>query len=191
MILLTFQPRNCMADCPTKASAKADNLIIAVQTGKLLDVDIHPEFRTLMEHKAFWSTWCKTFLHTKEKEVFFLNTFKISVAQTLQEGPFQVMFAGTQHIKEQKELNTRERRGQDTTKTTSALRRVMYPISSVFDSHEPLCLMFRALFFQSGNHDDANVTLALSQSSEGQPNVSHNLRFFTSTRQVGYAHGRT
>ena len=65
---------NCLADCLTKAPAKADNLITTVQTRKLLDVDIHPDFRTLMEHKAFLSTWCKTFLHTKEKEVFFLNS---------------------------------------------------------------------------------------------------------------------
>ena len=48
--------QNCLAECLTKASAKADNLITAVQTGKLLDVDIHSDFRTLMEHKAFLST---------------------------------------------------------------------------------------------------------------------------------------
>ena len=86
---------NCLADCLTKASAKTDNLITALETRKLLDDDIHLDLRTLMEHKAFLSTWCKTFLHTREKEVFFLNT-------------------------EQKELNTREREGQDATKITSA-----------------------------------------------------------------------
>ena len=32
---------NCLADCLTKTSAKADNLMTAVQTGKLLDVDSH------------------------------------------------------------------------------------------------------------------------------------------------------
>ena len=31
--------QNCLADCLLKASAKADNLITAVKTGKLLDVD--------------------------------------------------------------------------------------------------------------------------------------------------------
>ena len=36
--------QNCLADCLTKASAKADNLITAVKTGKLLDVDTHPHF---------------------------------------------------------------------------------------------------------------------------------------------------
>ena len=65
--------QNCLADRLTKASAKADSLITAVLTGKWLHFDIHPDFRTLMEHKAFFSTWCKTFLHTREKEVFFLN----------------------------------------------------------------------------------------------------------------------
>ena len=58
--------RNCLSDCLTKASAKADNLITAVQTGKLLDVDVHPDFRQLMEHKAFLSTWCKTFCTHEE-----------------------------------------------------------------------------------------------------------------------------
>ena len=112
--------QNCLAYCLTEASAKADNLITAVKTGRLLEVDIHPYFRTLMEHKAFLSTWCRTFMHTREKEVFFLNALKISLAQPLQEGQFQVMFAETQHTKEQKELNTRERKGQDATKITSA-----------------------------------------------------------------------
>ena len=39
---------NCLADT-------------AVNTGRLLDVDMHPDFRTLMEHKAFLSAWCRTF----------------------------------------------------------------------------------------------------------------------------------
>ena len=45
---------------------------------------------------------------------------KISLAQTPQEGPLQVMFVETQQTKEQKELNTRERKAQDATKITSA-----------------------------------------------------------------------
>ena len=36
---------------------------------ELLEADIHTNFRTLMEHKAFLSTLCKTFMHTKEKDV--------------------------------------------------------------------------------------------------------------------------
>ena len=73
-----------------------------------------------MEHKAFLSTWCKTFLHTREKEVFFLNTLKISVAPVLQEELFQVMFVVTQQTKEQIKLNTPERKGHDAAKITSA-----------------------------------------------------------------------
>ena len=101
--------QSCLADCLTKASAKADNLIRKIALTL-----------TLMEHKAFVSTWCKTFLHTKEMEVFFLNTPKISLSQTHQEGPFQVMFVGTQQQKKQKKLNTRKREGQDATNLTSA-----------------------------------------------------------------------
>ena len=59
--------QNFLADGLTNGSAKADNLLTAVKTGRLLDVDMHPNFRTLMEHKAFLSTWCRTFMHTKEK----------------------------------------------------------------------------------------------------------------------------
>ena len=81
--------QNCLADCLTKASAKTDNLITAVQTGKLLDVDSHPDLGTFMEHKAFLSTWCKTFLHTREKEVFFLNTSRSPLHQFLKEDHFR------------------------------------------------------------------------------------------------------
>ena len=62
--------QNCLADCLTKTSAKADNLITAVKTWRLLGVDIHPNFKTLMKHKAFLSTWCRTFMHTKGEECF-------------------------------------------------------------------------------------------------------------------------
>ena len=68
---------NCLADSLTKASAKANNLITAVKTGRLLDVHTHPDFRTLVEHKAFLSTWCRTFMYTREKDVFFLKASKI------------------------------------------------------------------------------------------------------------------
>ena len=71
--------QNCLADCLTKASAKAENLSTAMKTGRLSDVDIHHNFRTIMEHKAFLSTWCKTFMHTRERNVLFLNALKISL----------------------------------------------------------------------------------------------------------------
>ena len=119
--LAHFPTRNCLADCLTKASAKADNLITAVQTGKLLDVDIHPDFRTLMEHKAFLFSWWRTFLHTMEKDMFFLNDLSISLEPTPQEGQFHVLFVRNQHIDEQTELNTCKLNSQDARKITSAL----------------------------------------------------------------------
>ena len=55
---------------------------------------------TLMEHKALLSTRCRTFMHTREKEIFFPNTLKICVAPTnVPEGwtriirPFWAVFA--------------------------------------------------------------------------------------------------
>ena len=58
-------------------------------------------------------------LCTREKEVFFLSALKISLVHSLQ-GPFQVIFVGTQQQKKQETLDTRKRKGQDTTKITSA-----------------------------------------------------------------------
>ena len=80
--LAHISTHNCLADCLTKAPAKADNLLTAVRTGKLLEVDLHPNFGTLMEHKAFLSTWCTTFLHTNEKDVLLMNALKVSLAPT-------------------------------------------------------------------------------------------------------------
>ena len=40
--------QNCLAVCLTKLSVKADNLITAVQTVRYLEVDVRPNFRTLM-----------------------------------------------------------------------------------------------------------------------------------------------
>ena len=78
-------------------------------------------FTLIMEHKAFLSTWCRTFLHTREKEVFFLNTLKISLApthpRTTSSGD---VCGGLSRQGSMRELNTRERKGQDATKITSA-----------------------------------------------------------------------
>jgi hypothetical protein len=43
----------CLSDCLTKASAKPDQLIRAVQTGVLPQCDKHPPFRTRLQHKAY------------------------------------------------------------------------------------------------------------------------------------------
>jgi hypothetical protein len=43
----------CLADCLTKHSAKRDVLVKAVETGVLPQVDVHPLFRTTLQHKAY------------------------------------------------------------------------------------------------------------------------------------------
>ena len=80
-------------------------MITIVKTGRLLGVDIHLNFRILMEHKAFLSTWCRTFMHTRENEILILNALRLSLAPTPQEGPFHVMFVRNQHSDELNELN--------------------------------------------------------------------------------------
>ena len=48
---------HCLSDCLTKSSAKSDNLRKAIQTGRLTDIDVHPAFRSLTSHKAYWAQW--------------------------------------------------------------------------------------------------------------------------------------
>jgi hypothetical protein len=57
---------DCLSDCLTKHSAKPDNLIKAVETGILPNVDMHPPFRTLLEHKAYLQEWIDTNIYTSE-----------------------------------------------------------------------------------------------------------------------------
>ena len=80
-------------------------------------------FTLILEH--VWSTRPSYLLDaehlcTQGKDVFFLSASKIFLAPTFQEGSFRVMFVGTQHTEEQKELNTCERKDQNATKITSA-----------------------------------------------------------------------
>ena len=51
---------DCLADCLTKASAKPEALMKAVDTGVLPNVDKHPPFRELMKnrHKAYSASEC-------------------------------------------------------------------------------------------------------------------------------------
>ena len=49
--------QNCLADCLTKSSAKPDNLLDAIKTGRLPCCDTHPPFRSLLEHRAYLSRW--------------------------------------------------------------------------------------------------------------------------------------
>ena len=61
----------CLADCPTKNSAKPDALLKAVSTGILRSIDEHPPFRSLLKHKAYLSTW----IARNIKESYLVETF--------------------------------------------------------------------------------------------------------------------
>lgn len=50
----------CLADCLTKKSANPQNLIDAVRQGCLQEVEAHPPFRSLLEHKAYLGSWLPT-----------------------------------------------------------------------------------------------------------------------------------
>ena len=54
----------CLSDCLTKHSAKPDNLLTAVETGILPKVDMHPNFREILSHKAFILNWIAEYVHT-------------------------------------------------------------------------------------------------------------------------------
>ena len=47
----------CLADALTKSSAKCDALVTAVTTGTLPEVDMHPPFSKLRQHKAYLAQW--------------------------------------------------------------------------------------------------------------------------------------
>ena len=53
----------CLADPLTKSTAKPDQLVSSITTGKLEQVDVHPPFRSLLKHKAFLTTWVVDTLH--------------------------------------------------------------------------------------------------------------------------------
>ena len=51
---------HCLSDCLTKRSANPRNLLDSVQSGWLKEIDSHPPFRSMLEHKAFLNDWlCK------------------------------------------------------------------------------------------------------------------------------------
>ena len=62
----------CLSDALTKSSANPDILIKSVNTGILPQVDIHPNFRTLMQHRAYLIEWTNHFL-PKFKDPIFLG----------------------------------------------------------------------------------------------------------------------
>ena len=52
----------CLRDALTKHTAKADDLIRAVDIATLRLVDVHPPFWTLIRHKAYLMIWLKLIL---------------------------------------------------------------------------------------------------------------------------------
>ena len=64
---------DCLSDALTKHSAKPDALLQAVDTGRLHNIDVHPPFRTLLRHKAFFlGTWISKFVQNPLEVVTFL-----------------------------------------------------------------------------------------------------------------------
>ena len=55
--LFHVRTERCLADCLTKASANCRNLIGSAMSGDIKEIDSHPAFRSLMEHKAFALAW--------------------------------------------------------------------------------------------------------------------------------------
>ena len=69
----------------------------------MLDVEIHPNFRTLMEQKGFLIYMVQDIYAHKGKGCFFLNDLKVSLAPTpRKKKTIHVMFVETNHTQEQK-----------------------------------------------------------------------------------------
>ena len=54
--LAHVRSEHCLADSLTKNTASTDALMKTVETGTLLMMDCHPDFRSLIQHKAFFQT---------------------------------------------------------------------------------------------------------------------------------------
>ena len=63
----------CLSDALTKHSAKPDELIRAVESGRLQQVDVHPPFRSLLKHKAYLAAWIVRFVKEPLKVVSFFG----------------------------------------------------------------------------------------------------------------------
>ena len=55
--LADVRSEDCLSDSLTKHSAKADELIKAVLTGNLMNVDARSPFRTMLQNNAFLVEW--------------------------------------------------------------------------------------------------------------------------------------
>ena len=62
-----------LADCLTKSSIKPDVIIQAADSGILPNVDASPEFRRLLQHKAYLVHWCAHNLHSAPNMLAFLD----------------------------------------------------------------------------------------------------------------------
>ena len=72
--LAHVRTEDMLADCLTKSSVKPDVLIKSAMTGVLPNVDTHPEFRSLLKHKAFLVAWCAQHLRDVPDMLAFLDT---------------------------------------------------------------------------------------------------------------------
>ena len=68
--LAHVRSEDCLSDCLTKHSARPDNLIKAVETAVLPNVDVHPSFRSLLKHKAYLGDWAHERLHVPSEQSF-------------------------------------------------------------------------------------------------------------------------
>jgi hypothetical protein len=66
---------HCLSDALTKSSAKPDQLLKAVATGLLPEVDTHPPFRSMLKHKAFLTTWIASNVKDAREVVYFLGEY--------------------------------------------------------------------------------------------------------------------
>ena len=62
----------CLADPLTKSTARPDQLVSSLTTGKLEQVDVHPPFRSLLKQKSFSTTWVIETLHEPHNVLAFL-----------------------------------------------------------------------------------------------------------------------
>ena len=64
---------DCLSDCLSKHSAKPEALIEAVVSGSLKNLDVHPPFRTMLKHKAYFlGTWIAGHLEKPRQVLTFL-----------------------------------------------------------------------------------------------------------------------
>ena len=89
--LAHVKTEDMLADCLTKTSAKPDVLVKAVNHGVLPNVDTHPEFRSLLKHKAFLVAWCCQNLNDARDIVSFMD---IDIQSTIQ-STVQAYFANS------------------------------------------------------------------------------------------------